>query len=388
MRLLQRILLATDLSEGAEDAVATAIYLAQTFESELVLVYVLPPLPELAELKEQLRSEITRRLEAVKQKCEQAKLTVRDTVLAEGVPYETIIHLAEQHDVNAIIVGSGEKDADEQFRLGTTAERLERRSDRPVLVVKRGARTPIQQILCPVDFSDTSRRAAREAIHLARNLQSSLVVCHVVQPVSSLLPQSLTSLSSAAEQQKEAQQSKLNELLKEFDTHGIELEQRVCEGQPHAEILRLARELPSDLLVMGSVGRSGLSRFVLGSVAEKVARELPCSIMTVKSEEFIRLQLRAEIDDIQRHVQRAQSLLEKGFVQEALGEFRNCVSHDPMYAPAWEGAAAAHERLGNADEAEQCRRRAEEIVQQLWDQRIEAEIRSQHLLWRRGLSGR
>ena len=99
-------------------------------------------------------------------------------------------------------------------------------------------------------------------------------------------------------------------------------------------------------------------------------------------------QLRSEIANLQEHLQRAQSLLEKGFAKEALGEFRHCISHDPIYAPAWEGAAAAHERLGDSEQAEQCRQRAGDIVRQLWDQRIEAEIRSQHMLWRKGLPKR
>ena len=135
--------------------------------------------------------------------------------------------------------------------------------------------------------------------------------------------------------------------------------------------------------MMGSVGRTGLARALLGSVAEKVARELPCSIMTVKGEDFVRLQLLGEIEDIREHVEQAERLLEKGFAKEALGELRHCIARDPMYAPAWEGAAAAHERLGNQREAEQCRQRSAEIVRALWDRRIEAEIRSQRLLWKK-----
>ena len=69
-------------------------------------------------------------------------------------------------------------------------------------------------------------------------------------------------------------------------------------GEPCREILAVARETKSDLLVMGSVGRTGLSRILMGSVARKVAQEMPCSIVTVKSEHVIRLRLDAEIADM------------------------------------------------------------------------------------------
>jgi nucleotide-binding universal stress UspA family protein len=311
-------------------------------------------------------------------------LQVRDPILADGEPFARIIEIAETLDVNVILVGSGEKTSDDQFPMGITAERLERRSDRPVLVIKRGAPASVKRILCPVDFSDTSGRALREAVHLARQLGSQLSVLTVVQPLGAILPRISV---SQEDQQKyhDKNKARFDEFLGKFDLHGVECETLIREGRPHEEILKVASEKQVDLLVMGSVGRTGLARLALGSVAQKVTRQLPCSIMTVKSEEFIRLRMRDEIDDIRIHVQRAQEMLEKGFPAEALAEFRHCTCRDPIYAPAWEGAAAAHERLGNDKEAEDCRQRAKEIVHSLWDQRIEADIRSHHAIWRKGL---
>ena len=65
---------------------------------------------------------------------------------------------------------------------------------------------------------------------------------------------------------------------------GISIEKRIVEGQPAAEILRLAEELPADLIVVGSMGRTGLSRFLLGSVAEKVVRNSKVPVLVVQGD--------------------------------------------------------------------------------------------------------
>ncbi len=380
MRLSERILVATDMSQAADDAVKMASYLARAFESEVQLLYVIPPLPDVDVPSDIITEEITKYLNVIRQKLVDEGVQVAEPVIANGTPFVEIIDCAEKHDVNAIIVGSGEKDDADSFRVGITAERLERRSGRPVLVVKRGVEPPVTQIVCPVDFSPTSGRALREAIHLTRHLASQLTVFTVVQPLKSFLPRA--TLPAEAQQQHQAkQEARFEEFLQEFDFHGIAYEREIREGLPHQEILHLVTERKADLIVMGSVGRTGVARALLGSVAEKVARALPCSIMTVKSEDFVRLQLGGAIDDIREHVEQAAKLLENGFAREALGEFRQCIVRDPVYAPAWEGAAAAHERLENAEQAEECRSRAQEIVRSLWDRRIEAEIRSERLRW-------
>ena len=383
MRLLERILVATDLSHGADDAVNMACYLAEAFHSEVVLLYVMPPLAGVSVPSELVKDQIHKYLDTLRQKLVDDGVTVSEPIFATGTPFVKIIDCAEEHDVNAIIVGSGEKDRNDQYRMGITAERLERRAERPVLVVKRGTSPPVSRILCPVDFSDASRRALREAIHLARNCKARLTILTVRELLGSILPRVV---SIAEEYQKKylaEQEAHFQKFLASFDFHDVEYDKVIREGQPHEEILKSVKELDIGLLVMGSVGRTGVARIMLGSVAEKVARQMPCSIMTVKGEEFVRLQLRDEIEDIGEHIERAKKLLDKGLAREALGEFRHCIARDPIYAPAWEGAVAAHERLGNEKEAEQCRKHSQEIIRSLWDRRIEADIRSQHLLWRK-----
>ena len=144
--------------------------------------------------------------------------------------------------------------------------------------------------------------------------------------------------------------------------------------------MAFAGEKTADLLVMGSEGRSGLSRFLIGSVATKVVRQMPCSIITVKSEHAIRLRLAEEISDLRDHLKQGRELLEKGFAKEALELFEQCMDRDIMCAPAWEGMSAAHMRLGHNKKSEECKETAEQIRQNDWQRQVEAEARSRHHL--------
>ena len=155
----------------------------------------------------------------------------------------------------------------------------------------------------------------------------------------------------------------------------------IREGKPAQQILDIAKEISINLLIMGTSGRTGLSRILMGNVTEKVVREMPCSVMTVKSEHAIRLQLETEIADIETHFKQGKNLLKKGFPEEAERQFEYCLNHDMLFAPAWEGLAAVHEQLGDKDEAQQCIDKAKKIRDSLWEQKVVAEIRSQSWLF-------
>ena len=71
-------------------------------------------------------------------------------------------------------------------------------------------------------------------------------------------------------------------LTKEAESKGVTCEVLVRDGQPFVQIIRCAREVKADLIVMGSHGRSGLAQMLIGSVAEKVVRKAPCSVLIVK----------------------------------------------------------------------------------------------------------
>lgn len=138
---------------------------------------------------------------------------------------------------------------------------------------------PIRTILHPTDFSERSEYALRLACALARDHGSHLVILHVASvPVVVYGEGVVPPDSEDYRQEKEEQLKRLT--LPGFTGHAS---RRVKEGDPAAEILGLAQDLPADLIVMGTHGRTGLERLLMGSVAEQVVRKAPCPVLTVKT---------------------------------------------------------------------------------------------------------
>ena len=137
---------------------------------------------------------------------------------------------------------------------------------------------PIKTILHPTDFSDNSDFAFQQACSMAREHQARLIVLHVGPSAVA------TSVIEAAMLPSEAQKELLREELGRLQPQdpNVRVEHRFEEGEAAEEILRSARESHCDLIVMGTHGRTGLSRLLMGSVAEVVVRAAPCSVVTIK----------------------------------------------------------------------------------------------------------
>lgn len=145
----------------------------------------------------------------------------------------------------------------------------------------------LQRILCPIDFSDASRRALDHAAAIARWYGAHLTAMHVVSPRFMPMPPVLFAEAPpkpAALTQAEADDiaAHVRAWLAPASQSGIETDVIVEEGhQPAAQIVARAVSLPANLIVLGTHGRSGFDRLLLGSVTEKVLRKSVCPVMTV-----------------------------------------------------------------------------------------------------------
>lgn len=140
----------------------------------------------------------------------------------------------------------------------------------------------MRRILCPVDFSDFSRHALDYAVGIARWYDAGIRVLHVIPPITSMLPVSGGGLYPPLVFSPEELQQFRSELESFARASGVEaLDTEVVQGSVPGEIVRSAKELPADLLVMGTHGRSGFERLMLGSVTEKLLRKSPCPLLTV-----------------------------------------------------------------------------------------------------------
>jgi nucleotide-binding universal stress UspA family protein len=142
---------------------------------------------------------------------------------------------------------------------------------------------PFERILLPTDFSGFSTQALRHALALARKFNARLKVVHVIQGFYPVGDAMLTA-APPAEGRKMAENDAHAFMAPARDV-GIDYDLEIREGNPWREILAAAAEMPADLVVMGTHGRGGPERFLLGSVAEKLSHRLPCPVMTVCHDE-------------------------------------------------------------------------------------------------------
>jgi nucleotide-binding universal stress UspA family protein len=138
---------------------------------------------------------------------------------------------------------------------------------------------PIRSILHPTDFSERSDYAYRLACSLARDYSARLLIVHVAPPAVGVYGDMILAPPPGVNYD-EIKDKLLG--LKGPDSP-TRVEHRLEEGVPSEEILRVAKEAKCDLIVMGTHGRRGLSRLLMGSVAELVMRKAPCPVVTVKT---------------------------------------------------------------------------------------------------------
>lgn len=138
---------------------------------------------------------------------------------------------------------------------------------------------PIHTILHPTDFSPRSQHAYWLSCALARDHGARIILAHVMPPPIVVYGNGI--VPPMPEDNRALQERNLKTL--QTETAGIPTEVRLVEGDPVAEIVRLAKETGSELIVMGTHGWTGLSRLLMGSVAEGVVRTATCPVLTIKN---------------------------------------------------------------------------------------------------------
>jgi nucleotide-binding universal stress UspA family protein len=144
---------------------------------------------------------------------------------------------------------------------------------------------PYRRIMHATDFSSNTMPALRQAVALARRWRARVILLHVMTPPSPFVwegipPSSYDELLAHA---RRATKRQLASLLSRVRRKGVQASAVLAEGLPAEEVLRTARRQRADLLVLGTHGRTGLRRALMGSVAERIVRQARCPVLTVRS---------------------------------------------------------------------------------------------------------
>jgi nucleotide-binding universal stress UspA family protein len=147
----------------------------------------------------------------------------------------------------------------------------------------------IRSIFHPTDFSPASRPAFRQAVELAKALRAQLALVHILSPVVIPIMGTETYIPAATYDEiertaRDVAARHLKRLAGRARQAGVRTSARVIEGLPIAErIVRAARAQRADVIVMGTHGRTGVTRLMLGSVASRVVATAACPVLTVRS---------------------------------------------------------------------------------------------------------
>jgi nucleotide-binding universal stress UspA family protein len=375
MKLLEKILVPVDINVNSNAQLKTAIKIARSYHSEIILLYVVPEEALHDEIKEIVMNAISDSLNSLKKSLIKERVIFREPLIEFGKPVDKILQMATHENVNLILVGSGTRDKRKKYRLGTTAERLISLSDVPVWVAKSNQITDLKNVLCPVDYSDPSKRALKNAILLSAKLLVRLTILAVFEPITYVSPRIKLDLEKENALRLKRFEKEMKVFIREFDLNGINHEIVIQTGIVHEVILQSIKENGYGLLIMGTNGRSGLSRFLMGSITEKVIREVPCSFITTKTLDIIRLKINNEIKEIEIHFRNGNELVETGAYAEAINQFMICLKINDMHIPSINKLAEVHRILGDTAKAEHFDKMAKDISARLWDKKIELEIR-------------
>jgi nucleotide-binding universal stress UspA family protein len=273
------MLLPTDFQQSARRAFLYGVKLAIGIPARLEILHVIKaPVdgPNAARDSRYLRSVKTAALlnlgrltEAARAKGAQAQ-----PLLRYGVPAACILEVVKQVHAEMIVIGTEGRTGWDRLRLGSTAEAVVREAPCPVLTVHGGlagdapghpARIRLRRLLVATDFSVYAGAALHAVARLAATLDARVCLLHAAEPAADGKPA----------------ERRLAKLVQELRYQHIEAESVCAVGDPVETILIQAAAWQADLIAVGTQGRRGLSRLMLGSVAEALLKRAGCPVLTV-----------------------------------------------------------------------------------------------------------
>ena len=297
MTTITNILCPVDFSEFSRNALDHAAAIARWYEARLTALHVLPPVtafvaptgeglyPPLVFSDEDLR-QFHDELTTFARQSGDARLGCE---VAQGSVAGEIVRFADELPADLLVMGTHGRSGFDRLMLGSTTEKLLRKAPCPVLTVPARApdagpvRAPFTRVLCAVDFSPASLRALALAESLAGEAAANLCVMHVLEPVSVFEPVATgPGTAPISGQRHHAVRRRLEELIAADTRAFAEVGEVVAAGKPYREILRVAVEQRSDLIVLGvHGGPRGLAAF--GSTTNHVVREAECPVLTART---------------------------------------------------------------------------------------------------------
>ena len=302
---IRRILCPIDFSDCSRRALDHAVAIAKWYEATITLVHVSPIVPlaayapgsgvvPSANLSPEEREAL---LTSMKQfAAAEASPNIRfDYILGEGGTAAQILNAAETLASDLVVIGTHGRSGFERLMLGSVTEKVLRKSTCPVLSVPRHSTDAVpvpplfRHILCAVDFSECSIHALEYAMSLAEEAGGSLTVLHVIDvgpeipDIHGLMVGGVPDVREFIARVDARARVRLKELVPDSVRTSCHVETMVVEGRSYREVLRVAGDQASDVIVLGVHGRGPVDRLFFGSTAQQVVREATCPVLTLRT---------------------------------------------------------------------------------------------------------
>ncbi|MGB0909479.1 MAG: universal stress protein [Nitrospirales bacterium] len=303
--LIHRILFATDFSPSSVHTFHVALRWAETCHAVLDIVHVMGVLLEV-----ELNSAVTllyskEQEQHARVKLEelvvlaQKKIPEVQTHLLEGMPKNEITNLAVSSQADLLITGTHGWTGFDRVMMGSVAERVIYDAPCPVLSVRdqkledrksqdqaiRPDYTTPKHILLPIDFSACSHEAFEYGVHVAKTCNAFITIIHAMEPFSYSLDFTLAHPAEDREHQEKVK-SRLAQLTNICSNEGLTANSIIKTKPAPDAILQGLKDTGADLIVMGTHGRQGWRRLLIGYVAATVLRQSPVPVLTVKSPKY------------------------------------------------------------------------------------------------------
>jgi len=290
-----RILVGSDLSEAADEAVRQALVLARDEHAELALCHVLPepqahtlfPQEHERDLEtlQKLEPRIAEALRAQVVRLNRDEPLPVSVFVEHGSAYGELVNRAEAWRADLVIIGNHGRAQLKHLFLGSVAEQVARYAPCSALI----ARTHDEGVvLVATDLSDPSRLALTAGAREAARRKRPLAVVHATDTLSLRTAPAIALLGvnrnvdppEVTRVREELSRTIIESALTPL---GAKADIRIVNGNPAEEILRLVESLPAELLVLGTRGRSDVTRIMLGGVAANMVRNAACSVWAIRA---------------------------------------------------------------------------------------------------------
>ncbi|HSB31100.1 MAG TPA: universal stress protein [Candidatus Sulfobium mesophilum] len=280
----RRILVAVDGSESSRNAFRQACKIATNDKTWLTVITTIPSYEDLFQMPSmQEKVTMTLRAEGERIVAEIKKIAAEEdtyikTIIEEGTPFDTIIDTAEEGNYDLIVMGRQGMQRVEKALVGSVTARVIGNSQRDVLVIPLNTKIGWKNILLATDGSKYSISAADKAIDLAQSYGGEVKAVSVVDVTEEFE----TEAPEAVDRLIEGAKKVVEEIRKKAEARGVRIDPLVKEGDTYKVITGLAKKSASNIIVMGSHGRTGIKRLLMGSVTEKVLGYAPCPVLVVR----------------------------------------------------------------------------------------------------------